>query len=175
MNRIIAIAVILIWSGMFSEVWGQKVGTYVFARNPQLMNYNFESGKASYSEGVSAGIGLYRKSMFLEFATIIFEGDSYGYYTFFGSTIKSTDLGGSFKLNTNVFGEIATLPSQPEVSDALWIFTSGICFFPNVQIQKLNAGIAICSGIAYQDSSFSFNNRFIMNLSYSLIWKKSKQ
>ncbi|MGD1892253.1 MAG: hypothetical protein ACFB15_16900 [Cyclobacteriaceae bacterium] len=170
----ILIITVLFWSGLCADVFGQKVGTYVFARTPQLMNYNFESKQATYTQGISAGVGLYHKSKFLELATFIFDGNSYGYYTFFGTTLKSTDLGKSFKLNTNWFGEITTLPSQPEISNPTWIYTSGICLLPNVQIQKLNVGVAICSGIAYQDEAFSFNNRFIFNLSYSLARNKSK-
>ncbi|MFY0686430.1 MAG: hypothetical protein JXQ90_04645 [Cyclobacteriaceae bacterium] len=167
MNRLF-LASIILFSGLFSSVSAQEIGAYAFTRTPKLMNYNFGSKQVSYSHGVSAGLGLYRKNSFIELATFVFEGNTYGYYTFFGSTLKNTDLGNAFSIKTNWFGEITSLPSQGEIIDPTWIYTTGMCLLPNVQIQKFNIGIALCSGLAYQSQSLNFNNRFILNLSYGL-------
>ena len=168
MNRINITAALLLLIGAFYQASGQQMHMYAFARTPQLANYNFSNESATYSEGVSAGVGIYRKSLFLEVATFIFDGDTYGYYTFFGTTVKSNEIAPSIYLNTNVFGEVTTLPSQSDIDDPLWIYTSGVCFMPNVQVQKLNVGIALCSGLAYQEESFSLNNRFILNLAFTI-------
>ena len=152
----------------FQVSFGQKTGAYVFARTPHLLNIHFKNADISYSQGLSTGVGFFHQNKFLELGTFILEGDSYGYYTFFGSTINSNDLGTSFKLNTNWFGEVTSIPSQQEQTDPFWIFTSGVCLFPNMQLQKFNIGVPLCFGVAYDQDSFSFNGRLIFNLSYNI-------
>ena len=159
---------ILLYLLLSSNLWGQKASVYAFARAPQLLNYNFKTDKANYSEGVSAGLGLYYKSKFFELGSVILEGDTYGYYTLLGATVKSNGLGNLFKINTNVFGEVTTLPAKDDTEDDIWIYTGSICLAPNVQIDNINIGLAICTGISYKDNSILSNNRFVLNLSYKL-------
>ncbi len=148
--------------------FGQEFGIYVFARSPQLVNYSFKNAESTFSQGVSAGIGLTHKNLFLELGSFILEGNSYGHYSFFGTSVNSSELSKSIRLNTNIFGEVTNIPSQSEQSQSSWIYTSGVCFFPNAQIQRLNIGIPLCIGLAYQDESIFLNSRFILNLSYSI-------
>ncbi|UZR96143.1 hypothetical protein [Chondrinema litorale] len=160
---------ILIFSILISQsVLGQDLGVYVFARTPQMASYNFKKANSTFSQGVSSGIGFTHKELFLELGAYILEGDSYGYYSFFGSNLNSVDFGNSIHINTNLFGEVTNIPSQAEQSDSSWIFTSGVSFFPNVQIQQLNVGVPLCLGLAYQDDSLYLNSRFILNLSFSI-------
>lgn len=144
----------------------QRIKTYLFTRTPQLVNYQFERSETTYSHGLSAGIGFIHKSNFLELGSFIFEGDSYGYYSFFGRSLKSTELVSHVTLQTNWYGEVTRMPSQQEQKDASWIFTSGLCLFPNVQLKRVNIGIPLCLGLAYQEKDFYLNSRFILNLSY---------
>jgi len=166
MQKVIFTLILIISSSQFS--FGQEVVLYVFSRSPQLVNYNFQNAKSSFSQGISTGVGLTHKSLFLELGTFILEGDSYGHYSFFGGGLSHIELGNSVNLNTNVFGEVTNLPSQAEQPTSSWIFTSGVCFFPNAQFKRLNIGIPLCIGLAYQDKSMYLNSRFILNLSYSI-------
>ncbi len=150
------------------SAFGQKVGVYVFTRSPQLVNYSFKNAESTFSQGVSAGVGLTYKTLFMEFGSFILEGDSYGHYSFFGTSVNSSELTKAIRLNTNIFGEVTNIPTQLEQPGSSWIFTSGICLFPNAQIQRLNIGIPLCLGLAYQDKSTYLNSRFILNLSYSI-------
>jgi len=160
--------VLILTISLSQSIFGQDTGMYLFARSPQLVNYNFEKSESTFSQGVSGGIGVTHKALFLELGSYILEGDSYGYYTFFGSGVNTIELGNSINLNTNVFGEVTNIPSQSE-QDESWIFTGGICLFPNAQIQRFNIGIPLCLGLAYQDESLYLNSRFILNLSFSIM------
>lgn len=148
--------------------FGQEIGLYIFTRSPQFVDYSFKNAESTFSQGVSAGIGLTYKTVFLELGSFILEGNSYGHYSFFGSTVNSLELGKSINLNTNIFGEVTNLPSQSEQPKSSWICTGGVCFFPNAQLKRLNIGIPLCIGVAYQDNFVSLNSRFILNLSYSI-------
>ena len=148
--------------------FGQEIGIYIFTRSPQLVNYSFKNTETTFSQGVSAGIGLTHKNLFLELASFILNGDSYGHYSFFGTIVNSSELSKSIKLNTNIFGEVTNIPSQSEQLESSWIYTSGVCFFPNAQFQRFNIGIPLCLGLAYQDGFMYLNSRFILNLSYSI-------
>ncbi len=152
----------------FQSVNAQQLRAYLFTRAPQLVNYQFKTGSTSYSQGLSMGVGFTKNTGFLELGSFIFEGNSYGYYIFFGSTMKTTELGNTIKLNTNWFGEISHLPSQTEQSDQLWIYTAGACLFPNVQLQRFNLGLPLCLGLAYQEKELYLNTRFILNFSFLL-------
>ena len=147
---------------------GQEIGLYAFTRSPQLVNYSFKNAEANFSQGISAGVGLTYGTLFLEVGSFILEGNSYGHYSFFGTGVNYLELANSININTNLFGEITSIPSQSEQTESSLIFTSGACFFPNAQIQRLNIGIPLCIGLAYQNSSFYLNSRFILNLSYSI-------
>lgn len=72
------------------------------------------------------------------------------------------------KLTTNWYGEVTRLPVQKEQEKPLWIYTVGISLFPNVQFQKLNFGIPIGFGRAYDGSDWMLNSRWIFNLSYQI-------
>ena len=148
--------------------FGQGIGICVFTRSPQLVNYSFQNAKSTFSQGVSAGIGLTHKKLFLELGSFILEGNSYGHYSFFGTSINASELSKSIQLNTNLFGEITNIPPQSEQLASSWIYTGGVCFFPNAQIQRWNLGIPLCMRLAYQDKFMYLNSRFILNLSYSI-------
>lgn len=163
MNRIF-ISTLILFNLQFVEA--QQVGTYLFARSPQVVNYQFKNSDTSYGQGISVGMGFTHKGSFLELGSFIFEGDSYGYYSFFGKTLKATELGSAVSLQTNWFGEVTRMPSQQEQKDASWIFTSGLCLFPNVQLKRVNIGVPLCLGLAYREKEIYLNTRFILNLSY---------
>lgn len=148
--------------------FGQEIGLYAFTRSPQLVNYNFKNAESTFNQGVSVGVGLSYKTLFLELGSFILEGDKFGHYSFFGASVNSLELGNSINLNTNIFGEVTNIPSQLEQPEPSWIYTGGICFFPNAQIQRLNVGIPLCFGLAYQDNLMYLNSRFMINLSYSI-------
>ncbi|WP_109829733.1 hypothetical protein [Reichenbachiella versicolor] len=171
MRKIIGALFTLLLLSAIPKSYAQNTGVYAIVRAPQFMNYNFNTNDASYTEGLSAGIGLYHKSLFIELAPVILEDNYYGYYTFFGSTIKRTELSKNFNLNTSMFGEVTTFPEQSGISDGTWIYTGGLCLFPNVQVQRMNLGVVLCTGLAYQDEEMIFNNRFVLNLTYTLTGK----
>ena len=165
MNKL-TISILILFSFQFADA--QELGAYAFARTPQIVNFQFSQADVRYSQGLSVGLGLTHKAHFLELGTFIFEGDSYGYYSFFGSTLKSTTIGDIVHLNTNWFGEVTHLPVQGESKNASWVYTGGVCLFPNVQLNKVNVGIPMCLGLAYQEKEYYLNNRFMLNLSYRL-------
>lgn len=163
MNRFI----FLFLTQLFVHIlYAQEVDVYAFARTPQLANYQLRQSEVSYSQGVSAGLGITHQNKFLELGSFIFDGNTHGYYAFFGSVLKSTELGSVTSLNTNWFGETTYLPVQQEEDQATWIYTGGLCLFPNVQLQQVNIGVPLCFGLAYQRKSIALNSRFILNLSY---------
>lgn len=165
MNKFIFFVLMVAFSHIIAA---QSVGAYVFARTPQIVNYQMSRSEVLYSQGVSAGLGITHQNKFLELGSVIFDGNSHGYYSFFGSVLKSTELGSVAGLNSNWFGEVTYLPTQKEGDQATWIYTGGLCLFPNVQLKQVNIGIPLCLGLAYQQKAFSLNSRFILNLSYRL-------
>lgn len=148
--------------------FGQDTGLYLFTRSPQLVSYSFKNTEPTFSQGVSAGLGITHQSFFLELGSFILEGNSYGHYSFFGKNLSSSTLSPAVRIHTNVFGEVTNIPFQTEQVQSSWIYTSGFCFFPNAQIQHWNIGIPLCIGLAYQEKSMHLNSRFILNLSYSI-------
>ena len=145
----------------------QDLASNLFVRTPQVFNYNFNDNGASYSPVLSIGAGLSHRSKFIELATYISEDETYGYYTFFGTTIKTEELSANLKLNTNWFGEITYVPRQNQNMDSL-IYTSGICFFLNHSFDWGSIGIPLCLGFAYSEETISLNARTILNLSLNL-------
>lgn len=164
--RKVLLFLILSLGSLLSFSQSESIGAYGFVRIPHFVNYQFKSSEISYVQAISTGIGIYHKAKFLELGTFINEGDTYGFYTFFGSNLKSNDLGNSFKINTNWFGEVTNIPNQNERTSSTWIITSGVCIFPNIQIQKMNIGIPICFGLAHSNGNLSFDSRLILNLSF---------
>ncbi|MDW3194681.1 MAG: hypothetical protein R8G66_20045 [Cytophagales bacterium] len=165
MNKL-TISVLILFSVHFADA--QQFGAYAFARTPQIVNVRISQAEANYSQGLSVGLGLTHNAHFLELGTFIFEGDSYEYYSFLGSTLKSTTIGDAVQLNTNWFGEVTHFPVQGESKNASWAYTGGVCLFPNVQLHKVNVGIPVCLGLAYQEKEYFLNSRFMLNLSYRL-------
>ncbi|MGB6153896.1 MAG: hypothetical protein WBG48_18070, partial [Pricia sp.] len=93
-----------------TEVYGQAIKANLFLRTPQVVNYNINETEISYSPIVSVGAGISHKSKFIELATFINDDNVYGFYTFFGTTIKTKEIAKNFKLHTNWFGEVTYLP-----------------------------------------------------------------
>jgi hypothetical protein len=135
-----------------------------FVRTPQIVNFNLNTSAVSFLPVVSTGFGLSHRSKYIEAASFITQGNTYGYYTFFGSTLKSKELDPHWKLNVNWFGEVAFVPQQSESKKA-WTQTVGICFFINQQFKWGNIGIPLCVGIAHSQGHFSLNSRTIVNFS----------
>ena len=144
----------------------QNTGMYAFARTADLFDYNFSTQEKNYIDGVSTGVGWFHKSLFLELGAIIFDGNSYAYYTYFGKTLKSKSLGNNLFLNTSWFGEVANIPVPNE--NAIWGYTTGLAIYPNVQFEKVNVGVAINTGLMYKKEDFIWNNRMVLNLTYRL-------
>lgn len=165
MNKLV-ILIFLVFSSQFADA--QQLETYVFARTSQIVNFRLSQPDANYTQGLSMGVGLTHSAHILELGTFIFDGNSYGYYSFFGSTLKAAALADILNLNTNWFGEVTHLPEQGEGKDVTWIYTGGICLFPNVQLNRLNIGITLCMGLGYQEKELYLNSRFILNLAYLL-------
>lgn len=139
----------------------------VFVRTPQIVNYNFSSNEIGYSPFVSVGAGLSHKSKFMELATFISEADTYGFYTFFGTTLNTKPLSANLKLFTNWFGEVTYVPTQGEDSN-YFMYTTGTCYFLNHSFDWGSIGIPLCLGVAYGKDEFSLNTRIILNLSINL-------
>lgn len=145
-----------------------QIGGYLFARTPHLVDLTLDHVDLSYAQAVSVGAGMTYKSYFAELGTFIAEGNTHGYYTFFGATLKTTEVSEVFRVNTGGYGEVTHLPTQSEISKATWTITGGVCLFPNLQMQNLNIGIPLCLGLAHQEGSFRINSRFILNLAFAL-------
>lgn len=166
MKKFILLLTFFVGSIVVNKSYAQNTGMYAFARTADLFDYNFSTQENSYIDGVSAGVGWFHKSLFLELGAIIFEGNSHAYYTYFGKTLNSVSLGNNLFLNTSWFGEIANIPIKSE--NDIWGFTSGLAIYPNVQLNKVNVGVAINTGINYKKEEFIWNNRMVLNLTYRL-------
>ncbi|NAS13010.1 hypothetical protein [Poritiphilus flavus] len=144
-----------------------KLRTNLFVRTPQIVNYNFGQNEVAYSPVISIGTGFSLESKFIELATFISDSDTYGFYTFFGYTLKSKPLFDSVSLFTNWFGEVTYVPGQA-LESAYFMYTTGICYFLNHSFDWGSIGIPLCLGIAYSDQEISLNTRTILNLSINL-------
>lgn len=143
------------------------INTNVFVRTPQIVNYNFERDEIGYAPFISVGGGISHKSKFIELATFINDADVYGFYTFFGTTIKTRAISESIRLFTNWFGEVTYVPKLG-ADPAYFIYTTGLCYVLNRSFEWGSIGIPLCVGIAYSDNEFSLNTRTILNLSINL-------
>lgn len=146
---------------------GQDLQSNLFLRTPQVVNYNFTQNEISYSPVISIGVGISHQSKFIELATFISDDDVFGFYTFFGTTLKTKDLGDRWKLHTNWFGEISYVPEQQSGADA-FTYTTGLCFFLNYSFDWGSIGFPLCVGTAYSQNTISLNTRTILNLSITL-------
>ena len=146
---------------------GQELKSNLFSRTPQVVNYNFNQNEIAYSPIISVGVGISHKSKFIELATYVSDDDIYGFYTFFGTTLTTKEIGGNWKLFTNWFGEVTYTPMQ-DLNTASFIYTTGICFFLNHGFDWGSLGIPLCLGIAYNDENISLNTRTIFNLSINI-------
>lgn len=149
------------------EAIGQQLKTNLFLRTPQVVNYNLGKKDLSYSPLMSVGVGFSHRSKFIELATFIDSQNQYGFYTFFGTTLQSKNLGNNWFLNTNWFGEITYMPNQSEVAKST-IYTSGFCFFLFYSFDWGSIGLPLCIGTAYANNNFSLNTRTIFNASINL-------
>lgn len=146
---------------------GQELKSNLFLRTPQVVNYNFNQNEIAYSPVISIGAGLSRKSRFIELATFIDNNNVYGFYTFFGTTLKTKELGGNWKLHTNWFGEVTYVPKQLLDSDS-FTYTTGLCYFLNYSFDWGSIGLPLCVGVAYNQKKISLNTRTILNISLNL-------
>ncbi|GAA3514761.1 hypothetical protein GCM10022393_30860 [Aquimarina addita] len=146
---------------------GQELKSSVFLRTPQVVNYNFSQEQISYSPVISFGLGLSLASNFIELATFINNNDIYGFYTFFGTTIKTKKLDRNLTLHTNWFGEVTYVPKQLLSSDS-FTYTTGLCFFLNYSFNWGSIGLPVCVGAGYNEKNLSLNTRTILNISLNL-------
>ena len=133
---------------------GQSLDYNWFIRTPQVANFNFNTSKFSLTPVVSTGFGLSHKAKYIEAGSFISQNDIYGYFTFFGSTLKSKELDEQWNLDINWFGEVAIIPNQPESKNTC-TQTAGLCFFINHPFKWGNIGIPLCIGLAHTNGSFS--------------------
>lgn len=153
----------------FTQIsFGQKLGTYLFARVPHSVSCNFKTLETTYLQGVSTGIGVYHRAKFLELGTFMAQGNNYGFYSFFGTTIKSRDFDPSFRFNTSWFGEVTNMPPQAEQPDDLWILAGGLSFSPSIQLDRFTIGLPLGLGLAYREQSLSLNGRYLLNMSFAI-------
>lgn len=146
---------------------GQELKTNLFLRTPQVVNYNLTNNEIGYNPIISIGAGLSHKSKFIELATFLSADDVYGFYTFFGTTLKKKPLGEHWNFFANWFGEITYLPEQTIGSDS-FTYTSGLCFFLNYSFDWGSLGFPLCVGMAYNQRTISLNTRAILNISIPL-------
>lgn len=84
--------------------FAQEPKSNLFLRTPQTVNYNINESDVVYTSVISIGIGLSHKSEFIELATFINEDGIYGFYTFFGTTLKIKEIKTDVYLHTHWFG-----------------------------------------------------------------------
>ena len=163
-NSIFIITLLLLFSGKLSA---QNINSYLFLRTPHTVNFKFDEHSLSYNSLISAGVGIAHKAKFLEVGAFTGVGDQYGFYTFFGTILKSKNLGNNWYFNSNWFGEITLIPAQPEAQKGN-IYTSGLCFFLYHGFDWGSIGFPLCFGLAYQNGEISLNTRTIFNVSLNL-------
>jgi hypothetical protein len=146
----------------------QRLTANIFARTPQLVNYNFKSARWSYAQLVSAGMGIGKGPAFLELASFINNSNVVGYYTFFGGTVYKSQLENNCAIATSWYGEVTHIPAASTESTPLWIETSGLCFTASQQVGSVNIGFPVCVGVAYSGQAFSLNSRIMLNISMEL-------
>lgn len=146
--------------------YAQDIHANIFVRTPQVLNYRINN-EVTYTPVISTGVGFAHKSKFIELATYIDQSDAYGFYTFFGATLISERVAQSLTLATNCFGEISYFPSQTAGKES-FTYTSGICYFPNFNINHMNIGIPLCLGLAYNNDALSINSRVILNVAIKI-------
>ena len=159
---------IVIFLLLSAKALSQDLSIYSFVRTPKLVDYQFGNAAPNLTQAVSIGFGMIHKKKFLELGTFLTEGDVHGYYTFFGLNIQKVEVANTIGINTNWFSEITNVPIQQENNDSAWIYTTGLCLFPNKQFQRFNIGIPLCLGLAYDEEDLYLNSRFIINLAYTL-------
>ncbi len=144
------------------EAHGQKLGLDVFARLPQVVNYNFTRRHVSYTPIISAGFTLRHKSLFADIGSFIDKGDVYGHYTYFGSSLYKNHYSENKLLVMNCFGEVAYIPGQ-EGSKELIVKTIGVSPVIVWPIQNSAFAVALTLGVAFSNSATSLNSRIILN------------
>jgi len=93
-------------------ILAQTVSTNLFVRTPQVVNYNFNTSETTYTSVLSAGIGISHQAKLIEFATFITTDDIHGFYSFFGSSLKTKPLAENWTVYTNWYGEFTFLPNK---------------------------------------------------------------
>jgi hypothetical protein len=150
--------------GICQILWAQKITTDVFVRIPHVVNYNVTEQYLSYTSVVSGGITLHHGRKFIDLGTFIDKTDTYGFYTFFGSTLYVTPLDEQWQLSTNWFGEVTFVPEQ-EQRRGTWIQTAGLCLVLARPFQWGVVSFPFCVGGAYSRQTLHVNTRLIFNCS----------
>ncbi|MBO0343495.1 hypothetical protein [Flagellimonas profundi] len=145
----------------------QELKPSLFVRTPQIANYNINTNEVSYTPILSIGAGLSYKSEFIELAAFVDATNQYGFYTFFGTTLKTNEIQRNLYLNVNWFGEVTYIPKQHQDSDS-FVHTTGISLFLNHSFDWGSIGIPLCIGFGYSNKTISLNTRTILNISLNL-------
>lgn len=145
----------------------QNLKANLFIRTPQIVNFKLVDSVPNYSSLISVGCGITHKAKFFELGAFTGDGNLYGFYSFFGSTLKSKNLGNNWFINTNWFGEVTHIPRQGDTTNSN-IYTCGICFVLYYASDWGSIGFPLCLGAAYQSGDISINSRTIFNASINL-------
>ncbi len=153
---------LLLVTGMYVAN-GQKLQTEGFVRLVHVFNQNFTDQSTFYSPSPSAGLTLRYQSVFVDFGSFINKNDVYGFYSFYGSVLRSSELDDQWQLINTWFGEQLYLPDQGE-DPSSWTHTYGI----NTAFVRPGSwgtiAIPLTVGVAYSEETYSLNMRIVLNL-----------
>lgn len=155
-------AVLLLTILYSQHLTAQKVSIEGFIRLPQVVNINFTEKSRLYTPVISTGFTLRYRSGFADWGVFMDKSDSYGYYTYFGSSVSAKPLDDKWKLVTNCFGEITFLPAQSETKQS-WTYTTGLSPVLVRPLSWSTFAIALTMGAAFNNESVSLNTRLILN------------
>ncbi|MEM0942202.1 MAG: hypothetical protein AAF600_21745 [Bacteroidota bacterium] len=156
------VLLLIITIAIFQLVFRQKIGTCIFTRISQSVDYNLKSSKSTFSEGISTGIGATQKpdSWNWEYLFVL-EGVSYDYYSFFNLTINSINLSSSVKFGIDWLDKIRVCFIDQNNSTSYGPSQVEFAFFP-ISNSEFNKEIPLCMGIACQgdESLFTIDTLF---------------
>jgi hypothetical protein len=143
----------------------QSINVDLFARLPQVVNYNFTKPAISYVPVISAGLTIRYKTAFADVGSFIGNTNVVGHYTYFGSAIISKQSPNNGLFITNWFGEATYFPTHQE-KKSYWVQTVGISPVLVRPIQFGTFAIALTIGAAFYDDTVSLNSRIIFIAPY---------
>ena len=159
---------LLLLSILYSQnLMSQRINIEGFIRLPQVVTINFTEKSNVFTPVISTGLTLRYRTGFADAGVFMDKSDSYGYYTYFGSSVYVKPLDDKWKLVTNWFGEITLLPAQSETRQS-WTYTAGLSPVLVYPLSWSTFAIALTMGAAFYNDSASLNTRLILNWSIPL-------